>query len=123
MKIKQLTTLLIGILMISLVSCEYVTIKPEEVVIPDEPISYSSQIEPIFTAANCTQCHPSMLKPDLTTGKSYASLMGMSLVTAGNPTGSKLMQYINAGHQTAVSMTATQKALITKWIEEGAKNN
>jgi hypothetical protein len=33
------------------------------------------------------------------------------------------MQYVNNGHQTAVNMTGTQKALLKKWIEEGAKNN
>lgn len=123
MKIKQLTTLLLGVLIIGLASCEYDTIKPEDVVIPDTPISYSTDIEPLFTSANCTQCHPSMLKPDLTVGKSYASITSMSLVVAENPAGSKLMQYINNGHQTAVNMTATQKALLKKWIEEGAKNN
>jgi hypothetical protein len=123
MKIKQLTTLFLGVLMIGLVSCEYDTIKPADVVIPDTPISFSTDIEPIFSAANCTQCHPSMLKPDLTAGKSYASITSLNLVVAEDPDGSTLMQYINNGHQTAVGMTGTQKALIKKWIEEGAKNN
>lgn len=125
MKIKHLTTLAIGIMMISLVSCEYDTIKPKDVVIPDTPVSFSTDIEPAFgaTGANCIQCHPGMIKPDLTAGKAYASLTSMNLVVANDPDGSKLIEYINSGHQTATNLTATQKALIRKWIEEGAKNN
>jgi hypothetical protein len=123
MKIKQLTRLFLGVLMIGLVSCEYVTNMPKDIVIPDTPVSFSTDIEPIFTAVNCIQCHPAMMKPDLSSGKSYASLTSMSLVVANDPAGSKLLQYINKGHQTAVNMTGTQKALINKWIEEGAKNN
>jgi hypothetical protein len=123
MKFKHLITLLAGIMLVGLVSCEYSTIVPEEVVIPDEPVSFSKEVEPVFTSAGCIACHPTMLKPDLTTGKSYASITSMNLVVAGDPSVSKLMQYINAGHQTAGNITPTQKALISKWITEGAKNN
>jgi hypothetical protein len=55
--------------------------------------------------------------------KAYASLTSMNLVDTQNPAGSILMQKINEGHNTAVNMTGTQKALILKWITEGAKNN
>jgi hypothetical protein len=123
MKFKHLAALCAGILMIGLASCEYDTIVPEKVVLPDEPVSFVKDVEPVFTSAGCTGCHPGMLKPDLTAGKSYASITSMNLVVAGSPATSKLMQYITAGHQTAANYTASQKALITKWIEEGAKNN
>ena len=123
MKIKQLATLLLGGLMLGLVSCEFDTIVPEVVDIPDEPVSYVKDVEPVWASAGCTGCHPGMLKPDLTVGKSYASITSMNLVVAGDPAASKIMQYINAGHQTAANVTATQKALISKWITEGAKNN
>jgi hypothetical protein len=123
MKFKHLTTLLAGIMLIGLASCEYSTIVPEEVVIPDEPVSFSTEIEPVFTSAGCVSCHPKLLKPDLTAGKAYASITSMNLVVAGDPGASKLMQYINAGHQTSSNITPTQKALISKWITEGAKNN
>lgn len=123
MKIKQLATLLIGIIMIGMVSCEYVTIQPKDVVIPDTPVSFKTDVEPIFTQVNCIQCHPGLHQPDLAVNKAYASLTSMNLVDTQNPAGSKLMQYINAGHNTAANMTGTQKALILKWITEGAKNN
>lgn len=123
MKIKKLATLLMGVMLIGMVSCEYDTIVPEKVVLPDEPVSFVKDVEPVFTSAGCTGCHPGMLKPDLSTGKSYASITSMNLVVAGSPATSKLMQYVNTGHQTAVNYTASQKALLSKWIEEGAKNN
>ncbi|TSA38575.1 MAG: hypothetical protein D4R64_02695 [Porphyromonadaceae bacterium] len=123
MKIKQLATLFIGVLMFGLVSCEYVTIQPKDVIIPDTPVSFKTDVEPIFTQLNCIQCHPALHQPDLAVNKAYASLTSMNLVDTQNPAGSKLIQYINAGHNTAANMTGTQKALILKWITEGAKNN
>ncbi len=123
MKIKHLTTLLLGIMMIGMVSCEYVTIEPKDVVIPDTPVSYKTDVEPVFALLNCTQCHPGLSKPDLRVDKSYASLISNNLLDTTTPANSKLMVYINNGHNTAANMTPTQKALILKWITEGAKNN
>ena len=74
MKIKQLAALLIGILMIGMVSCEYVTIEPKDVIIPDTPVSFKTDIAPIFTQLNCTQCHPALHQPDFAAIRSYASL-------------------------------------------------
>lgn len=123
MKIKHMLTLFIGVLMFGMVSCEYVTIQPKEIVIPDTPVSFKTDIEPMFTQLNCIQCHPALHQPDLAVNKAYASLTSMNLVDTQNPAGSKLVEYINAGHNTAANMTGTQKALILKWITEGAKNN
>lgn len=123
MKIKKLGTLLIGVLMFGLVSCEYQTIDPNEVVVPVGPVSFTGAVEPIFQDLNCIMCHSGSQKPDLRTGKAYASLTGNNLVVAGDADGSKLFQYITSGHQFAKNMNATQKALIEKWIKEGAKNN
>lgn len=121
MKIRQLATLLLGVLMTGLVSCEYVTIVPEDVIIPVTPVDFTTEIEPIFTQLGCTQCHPALHQPDFAAGKAYASLMSNHLVDTLNPAASILMQKIDAGHNSAVNMTATQKALILKWITEGAK--
>jgi hypothetical protein len=57
----------------------------------------------------------------LAVDKAYNSLISRNLVDTANPANSKLMQYIEAGHNTAVNMTGEQKALILKWITEGAK--
>ena len=121
MKIKQLATLLTGALMFGMVACEYVTVEPNPVVIPVTPVDFTTQIEPIFTQLNCIMCHTGTAQPNLTVGKAYASLISMNLVDTLNPGQSVLMQKINSGHNTATNMTAEQKALILKWITEGAK--
>lgn len=121
MKINKLVTLLSGALLFGMVACEYVTIEPNPVVIPDTPVDFTTEIEPIFTALNCVMCHTGSFQPNFTAGKAYASIISMNLVDTANPGGSKLIQMINAGHNTAVNMTATQKGLILKWITEGAK--
>ncbi len=87
------------------------------------PVSFKTEIEPIFTSAQCISCHGGSLAPDLRANKAYAALTTKSLVKANDPAGSKLVQYINAGHNTSAKITADQKALITKWINEGALNN
>ena len=118
---KKLATLLSGILMIGMVSCEYQTIVPYDVVIPDTPVDFTTQIEPIFIQLNCKMCHTGSFKPNFEQGKVYASLINMNLVDTAHPEESILMEKINAGHNTAKDMTAAQKALILKWITEGAK--
>lgn len=122
MKFRIFGVFCLGLLLAGLVSCEYDTIVPKEVVVPDV-VSFSTDIEPLFTSAGCTQCHPSMLKPDLTVGKAYASLTSMNLVVAGSAATSKLWSHITSGHQTASNLTAEQKAKIEKWINDGANNN
>jgi cytochrome c peroxidase len=106
--------------MMGMVACEYVTIEPKDVVIPDTPIDFATQIEPIFTEANCVMCHTGSQQPNLTAGKAYTSLISLNLVDTANPANSKLMKQINAGHNTG-TLTAAQTALILKWITEGAK--
>jgi hypothetical protein len=124
MKIKQLTTLFIGVLMIGMVSCEYVTIEPEVVVIPDTDVLWATQVAPMFTQASCNGCHGNGAVPDFSTpAKGYTSLTGNNLVNTTNPAASELMVKINEGHGTSGNLTATQKALLLKWIEQGAKNN
>jgi hypothetical protein len=123
MKFKHLVTLFAGVLMLGLASCEYDTIVPEKVVLPDEPVSFSKDVEPTFTAVGCMGCHSSSFKPDLAVGKAYATLTTMKLIVAGDPDNSILWQYIQLPHNTASQMTTTQKGLIKKWITEGAKNN
>jgi hypothetical protein len=120
MKMKQLATLFIGALMIGLVGCEYVTIEPKDVIIPDTPVDFVTEIEPIFTQANCVMCHTASNKLNLTAGKAYTSLMTLNMVDTLNPAQSKLLVQINSDHNSS-TVTAAQKALILKWITEGAK--
>ena len=121
MKIKQLTALVFGVLLTGLVSCEYQTIVPYDVIVPETPVDFSTQIEPIFTQLDCVSCHTGSFEPNFTVGKAYASLVSKNLFDTANPSNSKLILQINSGHNTTVNMTAEQKALRLRWITEGAK--
>jgi len=123
MKIRHLTTLLLGLLLIGLVSCEYVTIEPNDVVLPDEPVSFATQVAPVFVNAGCTGCHSGGTAPDLRADKSYNSLTTGNYVNVSDPASSKIVMKINSGHGTSNTISATDKALLLKWIEEGANNN
>ena len=103
-------------------ACEYETIVPKEVEIPEE-VSYAEQVAPVFVEAGCASCHSGAIKPDLRADKSWAALVNDGMVDTANPAESKLIVKIEAGHATSGNLTAEQKALILKWIEDGALNN
>ena len=111
------------LLLAALWSCEYETIVPKGVQLPDGPVSFSEQIAPIFVEANCISCHSGSTSPDLRADKSYSSLTSGGILNLSDPGSSKLIEKIESGHGTSGNLTALQKALILKWIEEGAKNN
>lgn len=111
------------LLLMGMWACEYETIVPVKVVLPDEPVSFSEQIAPIFVEVGCVSCHSGSIPPDLNLDKSYNDLVNGGRVDTTNPAESKLMEKIDSGHGTAGNMSALQKALILQWIEEGAKNN
>ena len=104
-------------------ACEYETIKPVVIDLPDEEVLFGAQIAPIFVEAACIGCHAGGIKPNLLADKSWDALVNDGMVDTANPAESKLVVKINAGHGTSGNISAEQKALILKWIEEGAKNN
>ncbi len=104
-------------------SCTSDTLVPE--VLPNTPVSFTGQIQPIFDAS-CSKsgCHATgMVAPDLTAGKSYSSLMSMNLIDTVSPQQSTLYQEVKPGGGMSSYCTQTQSQLILKWIEQGAKNN
>lgn len=105
-------------------SCKYDFILPEEVPVIDnggDPISFATQIAPIF-ASKCTECHkPGDKTPDLTAANAYSQITTKYVNTA-SPASSKIYTVPTSGTHYA-KVTATQAALILKWITEGAKNN
>lgn len=115
---KKLSFLAI-LLMLGLASCQWETIVPKEVEVPDV-VSFSTDIAPVL-AEKCTGCHGGGISPNLNADKSYGELTGKGIVVAGDPDGSKLMEKVNAGH--GVPLSADQIAMIKKWIEDGAQDN
>lgn len=108
-------------------SCYYDTLVERPITeIPTDPgdpgyveVSFSNDIQPIFTA-NCVQCHDGgPISPDLTAGNSYSSLVP-AYVTAGDPDDSRLYNQILTGHG---GLDGDEIGLIQGWINQGANNN
>jgi len=102
--------------------CKYDFILPVETTPVDnggQPISFATQIVPIFTD-KCNSCHNSQA-PMLTATAAYAQIVP-AYVSLATPSSSKL--YINAQSGSHYAKVSTeQAALILQWIKEGAKNN
>lgn len=106
-------------------SCQYKFIV-EPVVPPPNPedtISFSLQIEPIFTDIGCVDCHPSFHKPDLTPGNAYNSITSEGLVDTTNPEQSILYVHPSPSGDHYKKYTSADAALVLQWITQGAKNN
>ena len=109
--------------------CKYDFILPEEVPVVNpggEPVSFVTQIAPIFSASNkCTQCHKSggIASPDLSNTSTVYSLIVPAYVNTASPSASKIYVNASSGNHNNVKVTASQAALILQWITEGAKNN
>ncbi len=103
--------------------CVYNEIPEPVIELPEDSISFSLDIQPIFEAS-CITCHKSgSVNPDLTSGNSYTNLIAGSYLNSSDAASSPLVMKIDgsaAGHK---EVTAQELALIIGWIEEGAKNN
>ncbi len=111
------------LLLMGMWACEYETIEPIVVEQQEDPVSFSTQVAPIFVEVGCTGCHNGAMVFDLNVDKSYANLVTAGRVDTANPATGKLWDKIDTGHGTAVNLTAAQKSLILQWIEEGALEN
>lgn len=92
------------------------------------PVSYASQVAPLF-AAQCTSCHGDETQEAGLALHTYEAVMRGSeygtVIEAGNPDGSLLLDMIAAGEmpQEADAMSAEEVALIRSWIAAGASDN
>lgn len=115
---------LLGMMLVFLTSCYFDEM--EEALPPEGVISYSVDIQPIFSN-NCTSCHPGQVANfDLTEGNSYDVLTNGVYIIPNDPEGSLLYQRL-LGNPTVMppsgSLQATELLLIQTWIEQGAANN
>lgn len=113
--------------MIGMAGCKYSWIVPEEVEPPNpggEPVSYATQIQPIFTA-KCISCHKAGgTKPDLTVGNSYNQVVPAH-VDLAKPAESSIYKFPAPTTTTHAwkKYSSNEAVLVLTWIEEGAKNN
>lgn len=120
---KLLQIVLVSSLSLLCFSCYYDEMPDELVKIPDVPdtqvVSFGSDIQAIFTAENCMQCHNTNRDPDLREGYAYAALVP-NFVTANDADASSLYVSVLGGHR---DLSTDQLALIKAWINQGAEDN
>ena len=105
-------------------SCEWVTIEPivPELPPPDEEISFSVDIQPIFTN-NCVGCHPPTRGLDLSDGNAYNSINNENFINPTTPSESLIYTKGDPNGNHPGKYSITESALLLRWIEEGSQNN
>jgi cytochrome c5 len=97
---------------------------------PDS-VYFENSILPLITSSCAyTGCHDAASRQDGVVLDNYANIMNTGKVKPGNPNGSSLYEVITETRADKVmppppnsTLTNEQKALIQKWIQQGAKNN
>ena len=125
---RLLQIVLVSSLSLLCFSCYYDEL-PEELdtitEIPDEQeVSFSNDIQPIFSN-NCTGCHDgNIASPDLTEGNAYNAIVP-DYVLAGDADNSDLFNKSpGKDHQDVFFVLSNDEfALIKTWIDRGADNN
>ncbi|MCU4175187.1 hypothetical protein [Carboxylicivirga sp. N1Y90] len=127
-KIKHLIISSLLLLLIGFVGCEYKTIVPDkgDPVDPEVPISFSAEVEPIWTSQGCVSCHPSAGGLDLTVGNAHASLMSHPrAINKDNSSESTILTFktVQPGPHGSVDYVGNQSEIIKVWIDQGALDN
>jgi hypothetical protein len=103
-------------------SCEYHVIQPEEIILSEDPVSFVTEIQPIFDA-KCIACHTGM-NPILVAGESWNSLYNGGYIDLDIPENSEVYIKVESTHPGGNNaLSATELAIFLKWIDEGANDN
>jgi len=128
-KLKKVFTTLFVIFILSSCTSDYIMPEPPEPPpAPPSPneskISFSGEIQPIFTG-KCMPCHAQgAALPTLSSGKSYQSLMSIpGMVDTLNPGNSALYLSMKPGGSMSTYCKKANADSVYKWIRQGAKNN
>jgi hypothetical protein len=104
--------------------CKYDFILPKEVPVITGPVSFATQVAPIFSSDKCTDCHNGGQAPDLRAANAYAQIVP-ALINSATPESSLIYAFpapATATH-TWKKYTAGNAAIVLAWIKDGAKNN
>jgi hypothetical protein len=120
---KKYTPFLIAIFLAFVSGCEYQPIVPNDV--PDVgDVSFSQDVEPIFTTVGCVNCHKGSRFPDLSTGYAYGSLMSKPETTDyGYDMNIYNFPHPSTGSHSNRYKTDQQAAMVKAWIDQGKKDN
>jgi hypothetical protein len=103
-------------------SCEYEKLEPLDPSDLPEVVSLSEHIQPVFDA-NCINCHGGSTAPDLRDENAYFDLISGNYIDIENPENSYLYVKISGTESMAQYADDYERALILKWIEQGAEDN
>jgi len=134
MKKAVLTIAVFGAILVAINSCKHevpllkVDPAPQPGPVPNNGVCFQSDILPLFQS-NCAKsgCHDAITHEEDLVLDSYTNIMRKDVVP-GNADGSKIYRVLfETGKKKMppapnTDLTAAQKALIAKWINEGAKN-
>ncbi|MCD4736241.1 MAG: hypothetical protein K8R53_09375 [Bacteroidales bacterium] len=127
MKIRNYSYLffILGFLVL-FASCEYDYIEKDPGIDPNDTISFSAQVVPVFESNSCTGCHNDSGSPqlDLTAENAYNSLTSLGMVDTIAPESSKIYTYphpVSGDHLPYSSLDEAE--IILQWIKQGALDN
>ena len=103
-------------------SCEWEQLEPVDVGDLPETVSFATHVQPIFTA-NCTKCHDGTTPPNLLPDDSYIELTGAGYIKTDDPEKSKIYKSIKPGGSMSSYASDLDRAMILKWIVQGAEEN
>jgi hypothetical protein len=104
-------------------SCEYNWVVVEQVD-PEVPISFATQVEPIWATQGCTGCHSSGSSHfSLVAGEAYNSLISKELIDLNDAASSLIVVTPGTGIHGNVKYIGNQRETIKIWIEQGAHDN
>ena len=121
-KYKYINGIMLICIIVFVSSCEYEKTEPLN---PDdlpEAVSLNEHIQPVFDA-NCVKCHGGSTAPDLRVENAYFDLISGNYIDSENPENSYLYQKISGNGSMAPYADDYERALILKWIEQGAADN
>ena len=110
-------------------SCQYkFTVEPAVVPPdPDEPISFATDILPIWNGENdCTSCHDGQTQSlNLLEDAAYEQITSKGLINTEVPEESKIYTYpaYGASSHSWSQYKAADMPVLLLWIEQGAQNN
>jgi hypothetical protein len=128
---KLFQIVLVSSLSLLCFSCYYDEIQEDYIItvpdIPDDPddpdyveISFQNDVQIIFDAHNCMDCHNTNLVPDLRDGYSYNALVP-AYVTPEDADASSLYTFLFVENHR--DLNDEHLVIIKAWINQGAKNN
>ncbi|MEO5603755.1 MAG: hypothetical protein ABIR06_22745 [Cyclobacteriaceae bacterium] len=125
MKFKEIIKPLLVAAMLAggLFACTYDIIEPKTSEVPDS-VSFSLNVLPIFTkSCNISGCHSKAgIPPDLSEQNAYIRLTFFGYIYTDAPEESIIYQKISTGTMKQ-NATDQDRAMILKWIEQGALDN